>query len=126
MSFDVNKGPRRNQPPQHMAAQRLIIQCPGRHHPRMQISVSLPIGVHVHATDTLIGSVKYCPGEALTGRKVPSVPTHILAVACQIKRIVEWWPPAPRKAPGGANVVKRSRPRSKVGFGVLLAERIEP
>ena len=91
----------------------------------MQISISLPIGVHVHAADTLIGLVKYCPGEALTGGEMPSVPTHILPVACQIKRTVEWWPPAPRKAAGGTNVVKRSRPRSKVGFGVLLADRRE-
>jgi len=125
MSFDVSKGPLRNQPPQHVAAQRLIIQCPGRHHPRMQISVGPPIGVHVHATDTLIGLVKYGPGEALTGGEMASVPTHVLAVACQIKRTVEGWPPVPRKAPGGTNVIKRSRPRSKVGFGVLLAERLE-
>ena len=125
MSFDVGKGPLCNQPPQHMAAQRLIIQCPGRHHPRMQISIRLPIGVHVHATDTFIGIVKHCPREAVTGSEMPSVPTHVVAVACQIKRIVEWWPPVPRKAPGGTNVLKRSRPRTKVGLGMLLAERLE-
>ena len=125
MSFDGDEGPVGTQPLQHVAAQRLIVRCPGRHHPRTHIGISLPIGVHVHAADALVGLVKHSPGEALTGEPMPSVPTHVLAVAVQIERTVDRWPPAPRKASGGTNVIERPRPRSKVRFGVLLAERLE-
>lgn len=91
----------------------------------MQISISLGIWVHVHATDTLIEIVNNCPSEPLASGEMPNVPPHVLAVACQIQRTVEWRPPVPRKTPGGTNVVKRSRPPAKVGFGVLLTDRLE-